>query len=442
MINYIIKTLQKGENAVINGLGDFTISLKHATTDKKMFYPPFYEVIFSQNLDLANNYSLADTISFEKKCMFTEANEEITAWKDELLAALENNKSINFENFGTFMLDKKGNISFQCDFIPELNKRFDSFEAIDIKQLFNEVPASDDFDDLPTKETIEQTSEKTTLSDNNTVIEPIAQIEESNLETTPDTSSQKEFDAEMEVCETDNISEAELTTTNNNLETKTLSDIEVPVEEYNNDTTEEKEDENKEDIAIKEEEYDDDIDNNNDDNKHHKSHKFAWLWILLLLFIVLGVLCFIFKDKLILQFEKIRNIKQNTEQIEPTISEDNIIENSIILEAETQETESESIEEVEEINKEVEPVILKQTQDGKYNYIKFEKGYFYAIAGSFYTEKDIENHIKQKSLDKYNPTIVVQDGLKNLRVCIGIFNNEDEAETFAKSVNKQYWVLK
>lgn len=88
------------------------------------------------------------------------------------------------------------------------------------------------------------------------------------------------------------------------------------------------------------------------------------------------------------------------------------------------------------------PAAVKQTADGKYEYINFESGHYYAIAGSFYNEKDVETHIRHKGLDQYSPKILLQDGVKNLRVCIGIFNTEEEAEAFAKGVNQQYWVLK
>ena len=88
------------------------------------------------------------------------------------------------------------------------------------------------------------------------------------------------------------------------------------------------------------------------------------------------------------------------------------------------------------------PAAFKQTADGKYDYIRFEPGRYYAIAGSFPAESDVLRHIRQKHLDQYSPKIVVQDGVKNLRVCIGVFDNEEEAETFAKGVNDSYWVLK
>ena len=88
------------------------------------------------------------------------------------------------------------------------------------------------------------------------------------------------------------------------------------------------------------------------------------------------------------------------------------------------------------------PAVVKQSADTKYDYIQFEKGHYYVIAGSFPTESDVLRHIRQKKLDQYSPKILKQDGVKNLRVCIGIFNNEAEAEQFAKGVDSKYWVLK
>ncbi len=88
------------------------------------------------------------------------------------------------------------------------------------------------------------------------------------------------------------------------------------------------------------------------------------------------------------------------------------------------------------------PEVIKKTADGKYDYVRFESGHYYAIAGSFPGEADVERHIRLKNLDQYSPVIVKQDGVKNLRVCIGIFDTEEEAEQFAKGVSSQYWVLK
>ena len=107
------------------------------------------------------------------------------------------------------------------------------------------------------------------------------------------------------------------------------------------------------------------------------------------------------------------------------------------------EPAEESQEVVEEAEPEVyTPAVVKQSSDGKYDYIRFEKGHYYVIAGSFPTESDVIRHIRQKKLDQYSPKILKQDGVSNLRVCIGVFDTEEEAENFAKGVNSSYWVLK
>lgn len=135
MIDYILKTLQQEDHVFVERLGAFRTQLKHAVIDKDTIHPPHYEVVFSQDDSEQNNYALANQISREKKCLFTEANEQIMRWVEELLAALQNNKSVTYEGFGTFMLDKKGNISFESAIIPQLNSEFEGMEPIDIQNV-------------------------------------------------------------------------------------------------------------------------------------------------------------------------------------------------------------------------------------------------------------------------------------------------------------------
>jgi hypothetical protein len=163
------------------------------------------------------------------------------------------------------------------------------------------------------------------------------------------------------------------------------------------------------------------------------------LWILLLLLAVLGTLGYIFKDKLTDCYHQWRESKRSVEQ---TVAADEQLDETAepVTVEEPVADEPETVEEpVPEVYK---PEVLKQTADGKYDYVRFEPGHFYAIAGSFPGEADVERHIRQKGLDQYSPVIVKQDGAKNLRVCIGIFDTEEEAEQFAKGVNSGYWVLK
>ena len=192
---------------------------------------------------------------------------------------------------------------------------------------------------------------------------------------------------------------------------------------------------------------DDDEDDEDDENEEEeeeikKRHSLAWLWIILLLIVVLGVLGFLFKDKWLGYYQQWKDKKQSVEQV--VESQETPEGTATVDEAADSAVPAEELPEIEE-EPEPEaftPTVIKQSSDGKYDYIRFEKGHYYAIAGSFPSESDVIRHIRQKKLDQYSPKILKQDGVTNLRVCIGVFNTEEEAESFAKGVNSSYWVLK
>jgi hypothetical protein len=81
-------------------------------------------------------------------------------------------------------------------------------------------------------------------------------------------------------------------------------------------------------------------------------------------------------------------------------------------------------------------------QKSKDIYLPYQEGKYYVIAGSFLKEEDALRHIKQKNLGKYNAKLIVHPQSTRLRICIGIFDNEQDAEHFATSIDKNYWVLK
>ena len=137
--------------------------------------------------------------------------------------------------------------------------------------------------------------------------------------------------------------------------------------------------------------------------------------------------------------------KEKKQQVEQVVETQETPEATATIEevVEPIESEEESQEVIEESEPEAfVPTVIKQSADGKYDYIRFEKGHYYAIAGSFPAESDVLRHIRQKKLDQYSPKILTQDGVKNLRVCIGVFDTEEAAESFAKGVDSKYWVLK
>ena len=171
------------------------------------------------------------------------------------------------------------------------------------------------------------------------------------------------------------------------------------------------------------------------------------MWILLLLLIALGALGFVFKDRIWSYYQQWKDKKQPVEQ-EVTQEETDVDNQTATFDEEPVVEEVEAVEEetrevVEEpAPKPVAPAPVKSTSDGKYDYIRFEQGRYYVIVGSFPTESDVERHIRNKKLGQYAPTIVKQDGVTNLRVCIGVFDTEAAAEQFAKTTNQNYWILK
>ena len=413
MIEYILKTLQKEEYVFIERLGAFRTQLKHAVIEKNVIRPPYNEVVFSQNDSEENNFALANQISRERKCLFTEANEQIMRWVDELLAALQNNKSVTFEGFGTFMLDKKGNISFESAVVPQLNSQFEGMEPIDVRNVaaaaIESVSETETEDDEAMKvvETVEETES-----------EPVVETETVDE---PKDDELKKDDETMKGEET--VTESE------------------PVG-ANNDSPEEEDDE-----TMKDDEEDDDDDDDDEDEEEEyeekKRHGLAWLWVLLLLLVALGALGFVFKDKITSYYHQWKEKKQPAEQ-EVVVDEPdngNIASFEEEVEDVTPVEEEPQPEEVSEPEVYT-PTVVKQSADKKYDYIRFEPGHYYVIAGSFPTESDVLRHVRQKKLDKYSPKILKQDGVKNLRVCIGVFDKEAEAEQFAKGIDSKYWVLK
>ena len=427
MIQYILKTLQKEEYVFIERLGSFRICLRHANIEDGIVHPPYNEVVFTQNDNEENNFALANQISRDRQCLFTEANEQITAWVDELLAALQHNKSVTYEDFGTFMLDKKGNITFESAVIPQLNSMFEGLEPINLKHF--EVPSAVVVESENGEEEVEEEAMKDEEKGEEEVDEEAMKDDEEG-----DEEAMKDDEEGDEKVEEEAMKDEE----------KSEEEVDEPVG-ANNDSPEdmvkvdEKDDE-------KDEEDDEDEDDDDDDD-HKKRHGLAWLWIVLLLLVVLGVLGYIFKDKLLGYYQQWKDRKQPVEQVvAPDDNADATATVDEITETEPEGADNDSPEEtVSEPEPEPEtytPAVVKQSSDGKYDYIRFEKGHYYVIAGSFPNESDVVRHIRQKKLDQYSPKILKQDGVSNLRVCIGVFDTEAEAENFAKGISSGYWVLK
>ncbi|MBR4786594.1 MAG: hypothetical protein IK013_01745, partial [Bacteroidales bacterium] len=136
MIPYIIKALRKSESVCVNDLGTFTLHYVPASIQGKTILAPHNEITLDTHIE-HDEYAFTNLVCFEKKCLITQANQDITQWVEELKRALENNKSVAFEHFGTFSLNDKGKISFICDYIPDLNEEFEGMEDLHLGENKN-----------------------------------------------------------------------------------------------------------------------------------------------------------------------------------------------------------------------------------------------------------------------------------------------------------------
>ena len=162
----------------------------------------------------------------------------------------------------------------------------------------------------------------------------------------------------------------------------------------------------------------------------------VWPWILLLLLLLAaGVLIFLLRGQLkdLMQQLKDRHAPAVEQVDEPEDAPD---------EAATLPIDSIVEPPADTVPAPFTPEILKYTANNQYPYIPFDGEHFYVIAGSFPAEKDALAHIRQTHLDGFNPYLVLQDGVKNIRICIGIYDTEERAQQVIDSLQKKYWILK
>lgn len=440
IIKNIIRALQTEESVYLSSLGIFRCVRKEASINDNKITPPQVIIQFQEDKE-ANGFAFATKLSQWEQITIVDAYEMCNRWIDELKAAINNNQSITYDNFGTFRRGKKEEIIFESSYIQELNLEFEGMNPLVI------TPTG-----IISEETTEVVEDQETPQAETTPPQVI--LEPEVLETLPTENDSNspieekdrqegeiaEVEAEPESAETMPLETSTTIETENQLEN---NDCQPEIEESKTEEVPESED--TQEIEEEEEEDDDD-----DDNKGKRKRRWeVWLFIFIILASI-GVLAALFDDELVHLYQKIIDKKEtNTELTTPSDTTDN--EEIPSLETTSNEELEEEVEEVEEvIEPTTEETIVQEVKsnsnptatNGNIPIIDFESGKFYVIAGSFIKQSDAELHIKQKSLQRYNAKIVKQNGNNRLRVCIGIFDTENEAINFAAKIDKNYWVLK
>ena len=462
MINYIIKALLNDNSIFINDLGTFTKQYQSARFDGDTILPPQYIVNLTVKDDQPDETEFINLLCREKQCRITEAAAEISHWVEELKTALENNKSVSFDNFGTFSLSEKGVIQFVCDHIDEINREFEGMGVVRLGargdymeevQEMNEVQEVNEEEERIRGEEERRLQEEAEQRLREEEERLAREAEEKRLQEEEEQRRREEEErrareaeekrlqeeAEQRLREAEEQERLAKEAEERRLQEKAEQRLREAEENVN--TEEEVQEahvvQEVQDVKVVHENTDTDGDNGdgNIPTEEKKKRRSLWWLFVLLILIALGVLGYLFRQQLLTVFnnlkEKITAPKEAVVTEEPeTVAEDTIAYDETVAEDTVSEPEVYT------------PEVVRNTANGNYPVIRFEQGHYYVIAGSLPSEQDAVRHIKQRNLDQYEPKLVTQSGVSNLRVCIGIFDTEEEAESFAKNVNPKYWVLK
>lgn len=462
MINYIIKALLNDNSIFINDLGTFTKQYQSARFDGDTILPPQYIVNLTVKDDQPDGTEFINLLCREKQCRITEAAAEISHWVEELKTALENNKSVSFDNFGTFSLSDKGVIQFVCDHIDEINREFEGMGVVrlgargdDMEEVqeMNEVQEVNEEEERIRGEEERRLQEEAEQRLREEEERLAREAEEKRLQEEEEQRRREEEERRAREAEEKRLQEeAEQRLREAEEQERLAKEAEerrlqeeaeqrLREAEENVNTEEEVQEahvvQEVQDVKVVHENTDTDGDNGdgNIPTEEKKKRRSLWWLFVLLILIALGVLGYLFRQQLLTVFnnlkEKITAPKEAVVTEEPeTVAEDTIAYDETVAEDTVSEPEVYT------------PEVVRNTANGNYPVIRFEQGHYYVIAGSLPSEQDAVRHIKQRNLDQYKPKLVTQSGVSNLRVCIGIFDTEEEAESFAKNVNPKYWVLK
>ena len=440
IIKNIIRALQTEETVYLSSLGIFRcVRMEAAISDNKIT-PPQVIIQFQEDKD-ANGFAFATKLSQWEQITIVDAYEMSNRWIDELKAAINNNQSVTYNNFGTFRRGKKEEIIFESAYIQELNIDFEGMNPLVI------TPTG-----IISEEITEVVENQETPQAGTTPPQVIPEPEE--VETLPTDSETTEPMKDEYRQEVENVEvETEPKSAEMPLETSTTIETEKQPETEEPET-EESETEESEIEESQERDDTQEIEEEEEDKGKRKRRWEIWLFIFIILASI-GVLAALFDDELIYLYQKIIDKrKTNTELTTPSdVTDNDEIPNLKTTPNEEVDEEADTVDEAiestteevipeETTAQEVKPAPKPTATNENIPIIEFESGKFYVIAGSFVKQSDAELHIKQRSLQRYNAKIVKQNGNNRLRVCIGIFDTENEAINFAAKIDKNYWVLK
>jgi len=125
----LIRALLEENSVAITGLGAFYVKKVPAQIKEEIVYPPQNIIEFEYSKDV-EGFDFVSKLSKWEQIRIDEAQAEISKWLDLLEKGLEHNKSVFFDDFGTFSKDSSGKIVFQGIINSQLNIENEGFEPV------------------------------------------------------------------------------------------------------------------------------------------------------------------------------------------------------------------------------------------------------------------------------------------------------------------------
>jgi nucleoid DNA-binding protein len=129
MLPSIFRALIEENPVAISGFGTFFVKHISSQIKEDIVYPPHNIVEFDFSKEV-EDFSFVSKLSQWEQIRIDEAQTIISEWVDLIEKGLEENKSLFFDDFGTFSKNISGKIVFQGVIIPQLNIEYEGFEPV------------------------------------------------------------------------------------------------------------------------------------------------------------------------------------------------------------------------------------------------------------------------------------------------------------------------
>jgi nucleoid DNA-binding protein len=129
IIPSLIRALLEENSVAVTGLGTFYVKKLPAQVKEEVIYPPQNVIEFEYSKDV-EGFDFISKLSKWEQIRMDEVQAEVSKWFDLLKKGLEHNKSVFFDDFGTFSKDTSGKIVFQGMINSQLNIENEGFEPV------------------------------------------------------------------------------------------------------------------------------------------------------------------------------------------------------------------------------------------------------------------------------------------------------------------------